>query len=116
MRTLIQADEKGAEQAVAEIAEAVDELIDAGKDVSVIVLDRDEPLSPQKAAELLGFSRQHARRLIDAGELEAVRLPRSSHWKVPARSLIAFEQRRQQANERADQFSRELDELGAPLE
>jgi len=116
VRTLIQADEKGAEQAVAEIAEAVDELIDAGKDVSVIVLDRDEPLSPQKAAELLGFSRQHARRLIDAGELEAVRLPRSSHWKVPARSLIAFEQRRQQANERADQFSRELDELGAPLE
>lgn len=116
VRTLIQANEKGAEQAVAEIAEAVQGLIDAGKDVSVIVLDRDELLSPQKAAELLGFSRQHVRRLIDAGELDAVQLPGSSHWKVPARSLIAFEQQRQQATKRADRFSRELDELGAPLE
>lgn len=116
VRTLIQASEQGAEQAVAEIAKAVHGLIDEGKDVSVIVLDRDELLSPQRAAELLGFSRQHVRRLIDAGELEAVQLPGSSHWKVPARSLIEFEERRMQANERADRLSRELDELGVPLE
>ncbi len=116
VRTLIQASDKGADQAVAEIAEAVQELIDAGKEVSVIVLDRDELLSPQKVGDLLGFSRQHVRRLIDADELEAVRLHGSSHWKVPARSLIAFEQRRQRAKERADRLSRELDELGAPLE
>jgi len=116
MRTLIQVSEKGADQAVAEIAGVVHGLIDAGKDVSVIVLDRDELLSPQKVGELLGFSRQHVRRLIDAGELEAVQLPGSSHWKLPARSLAAFEQRRQDANERAARFSRELDELGAPLE
>lgn len=116
VRTLIQAREGDAERAVAEIADAVHELLDSGKEVSVIVLDRDELLSPQKAGELLGFSRQHVRRLIDAGELEAVQLPGSSHWKVPARSLVAFEQRRQQANEQADRLSRELDELGAPLE
>ncbi|MGH3048855.1 MAG: helix-turn-helix domain-containing protein [Gaiellaceae bacterium] len=116
VRTLIQASGKDAEQAVAEIADAVHGLIDAGREVSVIVLDRDELLSPQKVGELLGFSRQHVRRLIDAGELEAVQLPRSSHWKVPARSLIAFEERRQQADENAARLSRELDELGAPLE
>lgn len=116
MRALIQVSEKGADQAVAEIAAVVHGLIDAGKDVSVIVLDRDELLSPQKVGELLGFSRQHVRRLIDAGKLEAVQLPGSSHWKVPASSLVAFEQRRQKANERAARFSRELDELGAPLE
>lgn len=116
VRTLIQASEGDPERAVAEIADAVHELLDAGREVSVIVLDRDELLSPQKVGELLGFSRQHVRRLIDAGELEAVRLPRSSHWKVPARSLLAFEQRRQQASERANRFARELDELGAPLE
>lgn len=116
VRRLIQASEGDAERAVAEIADAVHELLDSGKEVSVIVLDRDQLFSPQQAGELLGFSRQHVRRLIDSGELDAVQLPGSSHWKVAARSLLAFEQRRQQASERADRFSRELDELGAPLE
>lgn len=116
MRTLIQASGKDADQAVAEIAGVVHGLIDAGKDVSVIVIDRDELLSPQQVGELLGFSRQHVRRLIDAGELDAMQLPSSSHWKVPARSLVAFERRRQEANERANRLSEELDELGVPLE
>ncbi len=73
-------------------------------------------LTPAAVGELLGFSHAHVRRLIDAGELEAVQLPGSSHWNVSARSVAAFEERRQRANERANQFSRELDELGAPLE
>ena len=101
---------------VAEIAGVVHDLIEAGKDVSVIVIDSDELFSPQRVGELLGFSRQHVRRLIDAGELEAVQLPASTHWKVSARSLVAFEERRQRANERANQFSHDLDELGAPAE
>lgn len=54
VRTLIQASEGDADLAVAEIAEAVRELLGSGKQVSVIVLDRDELLSPQQAGELLG--------------------------------------------------------------
>jgi excisionase family DNA binding protein len=73
-------------------------------------------LTPAAVGELLGLSHAHVRRLIDAGELEAVQLPGSSRWKVSARSVVAFKERRQGANERANQFSCELDELGAPLE
>lgn len=80
------------------------------------VLDRDELLSLQRAGELHGFSRRQVQRLIDAGELEALRLRRPSHRKVPPRSLLAFEERRHQATERANRFARELDELGGPLE
>jgi hypothetical protein len=55
-------------------------------------------------------------RLIAAGELEAQRLPRSGYWRVPMAALVAFQDRRQRAREHADEFSRALDAVGAPLE
>ena len=66
--------------------------------------------------ERLGFSRQHVVRLINAGEINARKLPSSSYWQIPLGSMLDFEQRREHAREQSDAFSRKLDQLGAPIE
>lgn len=101
---------------VSRVTEAIDGLLAAGKRVTVTVVEDDEQLSPQEAADRLGFSRQHVVRLINARELAAERLPNSTYWRIPAGSVLAFEERRERARRRADEFSSSLDELGAPLE
>jgi excisionase family DNA binding protein len=95
---------------------AVRAVIDAGRSVTVTVADDDELLSPQQVAQRLRLSRQHVRRLIDAGELQAEQMPNSRYWKVPLASVVAFEHRRAMARALADEHSRELNRLGAPLE
>jgi hypothetical protein len=55
-------------------------------------------------------------RLVAAGELEGQRLEGSSHWRIPVGSVIAFEERRAEAARNGDEWSRSLDEAGAPLE
>jgi len=108
--------EGDAKQKVSAVQDAIEDLLDADKTITVTVVAENAMLSPRAAADRLGFSRQHVRRLIEAGELEAGKLPNSTHWKIPMRAVLAFEQRRSEAEERADEFSRSLDELGAPTE
>lgn len=108
--------EGNAEQQISTVKEAIEGLLDSDKAITVTVADEDSMLSPQQAADRLGFSRQHVRRLIEAGELQAQQLPNSTHWKILLRTVLAFEERRVAAEERADQHSRALDELGAPAE
>jgi predicted RNase H-like HicB family nuclease len=79
------------------------------------VADENGNLSLQEAADCLGFSRQHVHRLTEAGELEGVEL-RPNCWRVPIRSVLDFERRRSQAEERAEVFSRFLDDIGGPAE
>jgi hypothetical protein len=55
-------------------------------------------------------------RLINAGELDARKLSGSTYWQIPLATVLALEERRERAGERADAFSRSLDALGAPLE
>jgi DNA binding domain, excisionase family len=98
------------------IQETIDGLLDADKPFAVTVAEESAMLSPQEAADRLGFSRQHVRRLIDYGELSAKQLPNSTHWKIPLRSILAFEQRRTEAQQRAAKWSRDLDAMGAPAE
>lgn len=105
----------GREQA-ASISREIERLLDEGKRITVTVAEDEELLSPQQSADRLGFSRQHVVRLIQAGELAADKLPGSSYWQIPAGSILAFEERRDAARRRADELSRSLDELGAPLE
>jgi excisionase family DNA binding protein len=102
-------------QAVSRVTEAIEGLLAEGKGVTVTVAEDREYLSPQQAADRLGFSRQHLVRLINAGELPAEKLANSSYWKIPIASVVAFEERRERGRLRADEFSRGLDELGAPL-
>lgn len=99
-----------------ELTTTIEEMLREGKTLSVTVAESGELLSPQAAAARLGFSRQHVRRLVDAGELTGEQLPRSSYWKIPLASIVAFEERREQAAREADALSTELEELGAPAE
>jgi excisionase family DNA binding protein len=115
MKTL-HVDSTTEEASVAEIHQTLHEMIGRGLAVSVTIFEEGEKLSPQQASQRLGFSRQHVMRLIDAGELEAEQMPGSSYWKVPLASILDFEERRDRANQQADEFSRSLDEVGAPLE
>jgi len=55
-------------------------------------------------------------RLISYGDLEAQQLPGSSHWKIPLPSLLAFEAERERRRNLSDDWSRDLDALGAPAE
>ena len=103
-------------QKLSAVQETIEALLDADKTIAVTVVDENTMLSPQQVADRLGFSRQHVRRLIEAGELEGGQLPNSTHWKIPMRAVLAFEQRRSEAEDRADEFSRSLDEIGAPAE
>ena len=98
------------------VVEEIERLLGEGKHLAVTVAEEQELLSPQQAADRLGVSRQHVVRLINAGELEARKLPGSSYWQIPLATVLAFEQRSERAGERADAFSRSLDALGAPLE
>ncbi len=98
------------------VTEEVDRLLREGKRVAVTVAEEQELLSPQQAAERLGFSRQHVMRLIDYGELEAQQLPGSSYWKIPLASVLAFEERRAENDRRTAEWSRDLDAMGAPAE
>jgi excisionase family DNA binding protein len=97
-------------------ATEIDRLLAEGKRVSVTITEEHEQLSPREASERLGFSRQHVQRLIAAGELAPEQMPGLRYWKVPLDSLTAFEQRRDRARRRFADLSRELGELGAPLE
>jgi excisionase family DNA binding protein len=99
-----------------ELTSTIEQLLEDGKQLSVTVAENDELLSPNQAAARLGFSRQHVRRLVDAGGLVGEQLPGSSYWKIPLSSILCFEQRREHAARRADAFSAALDELDAPAE
>jgi excisionase family DNA binding protein len=98
------------------VTEEIERMLAEGKHVAVTVAEEQELLSPQQVADRLGFSRQHVVRLIGYGDLQAHRLPGSSHWKIPLASVLAFEQERERGRELADEWSRELDAMGAPPE
>jgi len=106
----------GARERASLVVDEIERLLAEGKHIAVTVAEEQELLSPQQAAERLGFSRQHVVRLINAGELEARKLPGSSYWQIPLAAVLAFEERGRRAGEMADEFSRSLDALGAPLE
>lgn len=98
------------------VAEEIDRMLGEGKHVAVTLAEEQELLSPQQAADRLGFSRQHVVRLIGYGDLEGQKLPGSTHWKIPLSTVLAFEEERERGDQLADEWSRELDALGAPVE
>jgi hypothetical protein len=101
-----------------ELLDAVKARLKRGVSVDVIIVD-SEPgaLSPNQAAQLLGFSRQHVMRLISNGRLQARRMsPDSAYWEIPIESVVEFKQERDRRAAFSDDFSRSLTEAGAPLE
>ena len=102
--------------AKATVADEIERLLDEGKHVAVTIAEEQEELSPQQVARRLGFSRQHVVRLIGYGDIEARKLPGSNYWKIPLRSVLAFEERQRAADRVAAEWSRDLDAMGAPPE
>jgi excisionase family DNA binding protein len=98
------------------VAEEIERMLADGKHVAVTLAEEQELLSPQQAADRLGFSRQHVMRLMGYGDLAAQRLPGSSHWKIPLSSVLAFEESRAEHERLTAEWSRELDAMGAPPE
>jgi excisionase family DNA binding protein len=94
------------------VTEEIDRLLSEGKRLAVTLAEEQEFLSPQQVADRLGFSRQHAVRLIGYGDLPAEKLPGSSYWKIPLASVLAFEEERDHARELTAQWSRDLDAMG----
>ena len=62
------------------------ELLAKGR--AVAVLPKEEMLSTQEAADLLNVSRQYLVRLVDAGELAAVKV--GSHRRLRVAEIVAF--------------------------
>jgi excisionase family DNA binding protein len=98
------------------VTEEIDRMLVEGKHIAVTIAEERELLSPQQAAGRLGFSRQHVMRLIGYGDLQAQQIPGSTHWKIPLSSVLAFEAERERGDQIADDWSRELEALGAPAE
>jgi excisionase family DNA binding protein len=73
-------------------------------------------LTPTEAGRILGVSRQFVDRLIVQGQLTCVRLPGSSHRRIPTEEVARFEKvrdRRRGAHARA---VKGLDAAGVPRE
>jgi excisionase family DNA binding protein len=114
MKTL-HLDPTGTDQ-TAQLVEEAQRMLSEGRRVAVTFADEQELLSPQQAASRLGFSRQHVMRLIEYGKLEGQKLPGSTYWKIPLSSILALEERRAEHERLTDEWSRDLDAMGAPLE
>lgn len=97
-----------------ELAEVLRTAIrDAASGHDLALLRQDEEVSPAKAGELLGFSRQYVDRLIAEGVMPARRLPRSTHRKIRVADVVAFAERRQQRGRLISEMVDDLVEAGA---
>lgn len=77
------------------------------------LLRRDDEVSPARAGELLGFSRQYVDRLIAEGVLPCRRLPDSTHRKVRVADVLALADRRERRSRIISDMVDEMVEAGA---
>lgn len=73
----------------------------------------DEEVSPAKAGELLGLSRQYVDRLIAEGVLAARRLPGSTHRRLRVADVLAFAEQRDRRRKRIADMVDTLVDAGA---
>lgn len=83
----------------------------AGDAVSVVALRRE--VTTGEAARILGISRQHVVRLIDAGKLPARVTRAGRHRRVSTADLLRIKEKRELDVARADAIGRFLDDLAA---
>lgn len=82
-----------------------------GRDLAL--LPRDKEISPAKAGEMLGLSRQYVDRLIAEGVLPARRLPESTHRKLRVADVLAFADQRTRRRKIISDMVNTLTEAGA---
>jgi excisionase family DNA binding protein len=94
---------------VAALVENILDEVAQGHAVQVIPVDSE--LSSQAAADLLGVSRPHLNKLLDAGELPHWKV--GTHRRVRLEDVLVFRKRREHQRQQALQALADLDqELG----
>ena len=73
-------------------------------------------LTPTEVGRMLGVSRQFVDRLIAQGQLSCVRLPGSSHRRIPTEEVARFEKVRDRRRGAHGRAVKELDAAGVPWE
>ena len=86
---------------------------DAASGHNVAFVRTDDEVSPAKAGELLGLSRQYVDRLISEGVLPARHIPGSTHRKLRVADVVAFGGRRDQRRKVISEMVDTLTDAGA---
>jgi excisionase family DNA binding protein len=78
---------------------------------AIVLIPEDQQLTTQRAADLLGVSRPHLVKLLEAGELPYHKA--GSHRRVYLRDILAYERRRDAERKKAlDSIAKEAYEAG----
>lgn len=75
-------------------AEKVLELLEAEKSTGAVIVPVKDLFTSTEAAGMLGMSRPTLVKLLDAGEIEHVRV--GTHRRVPMRAIAAYQRKRQE--------------------
>lgn len=86
---------------------------DAANGHNVALVRTDDEVSPARAGELLGLSRQYVDRLISEGVLPARHIPGSSHRKLRVADVVAFGERRHERRKVISDMVDTLTDAGA---
>lgn len=87
-------------------AERLVQLIEVDGNAGTVVLPVKEFYTTTEASTMLGISRATLMKLIDAGEVEAIKV--GTHHRVPASELVAYQRDRQTSRERANEMLTEF--------
>lgn len=91
-------------------AEKVLALLDAERTTGAIVIPLKDVLTTTEAAALLGVSRPTLMKLIDAGEIDHVKV--GTHHRIPVQAILDFQRerraRREKAAEALAEFSNQI--------
>ena len=91
-------------------AEKVLALLDAERTTGAVVIPIKEVFTTTEAATMLGLSRPTLMKLIEAGEVDHVKV--GTHHRIPAQAILDFQRarqaRREQAAEALAEFSNQI--------
>jgi excisionase family DNA binding protein len=99
---------------IASLVRELEQAVEKGP-VTLGVIPRAD-LTPTEAGTMLGVSRQFVDRLISQGQLSCVRLPGSTHRRIPTEEVARFQKDRARRRSAHAKAVRKLDATGVPWE